>query len=120
MTDPGAHSFGIYTKISLPVSFNVTQIASQLLSSKVKQVLGSMINAQRILNNPILRVTKVSSIVNPKPSYFSVIVSSYSLEDRFKDFLGNADGGVIGLIGGGFAAGFSALLVDRLKKRVKR
>ena len=39
-----------------------------------------------------------------------------TLEEQFREFW-NTYGGIIGLIGGGFAAGFSALLIDRLKKR---
>ena len=69
-------------------------------------------------NNSSTGSNNMSSIISPRPSYFSIIITPYSAEERFRDFW-NTYGGIVGLIGGGFAAGLSALIIDRLRKKGK-
>jgi hypothetical protein len=45
---------------------------------------------------------------SPRPSYFSVVVNPYPIEEHFKEFW-DTYGAMISLVGGGFAAGLSAL-----------
>jgi hypothetical protein len=47
---------------------------------------------------------------------FDVMVKPYPIEEKFKDFW-STYGDPIGLIAGGFAAGLSALLIDKLKSK---
>jgi hypothetical protein len=59
-----------------------------------------------------------SMSLTPRTSSFSIVVKLYPIEKWFKDFW-NTYGGVMGLVGGGFATGISALLIDRFKNRSK-
>jgi hypothetical protein len=120
----GPHTIGIYPHISFPITFNAAAVSTEF-SRKVQQ---TPIFAARIFeskntadfkqtpDNSILNIQNKSSEIIPRPSYFSVIVNPYSLEERFKDFW-NIYGGMLSLIGGGFAAGFSALIIDRIKNK---
>jgi hypothetical protein len=47
-----------------------------------------------------------------------VVIAIYPFEEQIRDFW-NTYGDLIGLVGGGFAAAFYALLIDRLKNRSK-
>jgi hypothetical protein len=107
--DLGPKTIALYPNVSFPVTIDVTSLV-QAFSSKV---IG-----KQSPNNSMLNVNNISSSINPRPAYFSVIVKSYPFQEQFKDFW-NAYGGVIGLIGGGFAAGFSALIIDRFNRRSK-
>jgi hypothetical protein len=69
-----------------------------------------------LLLSPLKRYSPPHWIIIP--SYFTVVIAAYPFEEQFRDFW-NTYGDLIGLVGGGFAAGFSALLIDRLKNRSK-
>ena len=136
--EPGPYNIGIYSNISFPITLDATallgagklSILQRLVSASQQPLIPSNIleldsettiktqSLNQSLNASILDNNNASSVIFPRPSYFSVIVNSYSLEDRFKDFW-NTYGDVIGLISGGFAAGFSALIIDRVRKQRK-
>ena len=57
-------------------------------------------------------------IESPRPTSLSIVVEPYTIDLRFRDFW-DTFGDMISLVGGGFAAGLSALLIDRFKNRSK-
>jgi hypothetical protein len=124
--DLGPHTIGIHSHISFPITFDASVLSTEL-SRKTQQI--HMLTARSFGSNGLsgeshnpgnlmLNTFNKSSAITPRPSYFSIIVSSYSLEERFKDFW-DTYGGVIGFVAGGFIAGFSALIIDRLKNKRK-
>jgi hypothetical protein len=69
------------------------------------------------LDNSATITDKISTSIIPTPSYFTVIVKPpLNWEEKFKGFW-ETYGEVISLIGGGFAAGFTALVFDRVRRR---
>jgi hypothetical protein len=59
----------------------------------------------------------ISQSIFPQPSYLIITIHKPpSLEERFTAFWG-VWGSLIGLVGGGFAAGFAALVFDRVRKK---
>jgi hypothetical protein len=120
----GPHTIAIYSNISFPITFNATALSTefgrkaqqiQMLSPRVSDSKSNRSVTQNP-DNSALSTHNISSVITPRPSYFSVIVNSYTIDERFKDFW-NTYGGVIGLIGGGFAAGFSGVIIDRFTRR---
>jgi len=55
--------------------------------------------------------------ISPRPTS-SIVVNRYPIEERFEDFW-STYGDPITPVRGGFAAGFSPLLIDRLSNRSK-
>jgi hypothetical protein len=51
--------------------------------------------------------------ISPRPTSSSIVVNRYPIEELFEDFW-STYGDPITLVRGGFAAGLSALLIDRL------
>jgi hypothetical protein len=73
-----------------------------------------------MIRTPLLLILP---LVSPSVSLNATILSINVLEkltpiEQFDSFW-RSFGGLIALIGGGFAAGFSALVFDRLKKKKK-
>ena len=122
--DLGPHTIGINSHISFPITFDATALSTEL-SRKTQQIpiFKSMsLDSKSTFSEPhnpgnlTLNTFNKGSAITPRPSYFSIIVSSYSLGERFKDFW-ETYGGIIGFVAGGFVAGFSALIIDRIKNK---
>lgn len=126
--EPGPRNIEIHSNISFPVTFNAAELVgvrelgirestiqvARALDSEASEIQG----LDQSQNNSSTGSNNMSSIISPRPSYFSIIITPYSAEERFRDFW-NTYGGIVGLIGGGFAAGLSALIIDRLRKKGK-
>jgi hypothetical protein len=104
----GPHTIGIYPHISFPITFDATALLTEFGKSVSK--------FSQTSKNLVLDIHNKSSEIIPRSSYFSVIVNSYSPQEQFNDFW-STYGGILTLIDGGFAAGFSALIIDRIKNR---
>jgi hypothetical protein len=124
-TNPITNNIAISSNISFPIAFDT----SEFVGEKESSIRGNKIPITEDLNRDEIKAngpnqstsissTNYTSSTDLPPSYFSVIVSPYPSEERFKDFW-TTYGGVISLIGGGFAAGFSALIIDRVRKKEK-
>jgi len=100
---PASYTLPIHSNISFPVTVDLDPFLSSFNTTLPK-------------DSPLRNLTL--STISPIPVDFDVIVKPYPIEEKFKDFW-NTYGDPIGLIAGGFAAGLSALLIDKLKIRSK-
>ena len=113
--EPGSYTLPIISKISFPNTVNVSEIINSLSANITRSSLGaSSPNDNNRISSRTIGTNVTTSTVFPRPSYFTVVVTENRFDEKFKDFW-NTYGGVIGLVAGGFAAGLSALLIDRLK-----
>jgi len=101
---PASYTLPIHSNISFPITVDLNPILS---SSNTTLPKGS----------PLGNITV--STISPIPLDFHVVVEPYTPRERFEDFW-NTYGDPISLVLGGFTAGLSALLIDRLKNRSKR
>ena len=112
---PGPHTIPIMSTISFP---SIVDISPLINSSNNNTVVRQGSNIPENNDSSLATVpTNISlTTISPRPSSFTVIVEPYPFQEQFKDFWGTY-GDMISLIGGGFAAGLSALLIDRFRSR---
>jgi hypothetical protein len=117
---PASYTLPIHSNISFPITVDLDPFLSSFNTTLPKgsplRLMGSF-NTTLPKGSPLSNITL--STISPIPVDFDVIVKPYPIEEKFKDFW-NTYGGPIGLIAGGFAAGLSALLIDKLKRRSKQ
>jgi hypothetical protein len=122
--DPTSYSPKISTTFFFPTTINVRSLVSLLTEQasfiqKFAENGNENGNQTSSVSNLDTRETVISAMsLTPRTSSFSIDVMPYSIEERFRDFW-NTYGGPISLVAGGFAAGLSALLIDRFKNRFK-
>ncbi len=100
---PASYTLPIHSNISFPVTVDLDPFLRSFNSTLPK-------------DSPLSNITL--STISPIPVDFDVIVKPYPIEEKFKDFW-STYGDPISLIAGGFAAGLSALIIDRLKSKSK-
>jgi hypothetical protein len=120
---PTSYSPQISATFFFPITINVNSLINLLteeastLKSLAEDVNENQKSSRGNLSDLETEETLISAMsLTPRTSSFSIVVKPYPTEERFKDFW-NAYGGPISLVAGGFAAGFSALLIDRFKNR---
>jgi hypothetical protein len=120
---PTSYSPQISSTFFFPITIDVSSLIN-LLAEEASSVRSLAANANRNQNSSGGDVsdlgteeTLISAMsLTPRTSSFSIVVKPYPIEEQFRDFW-NTYGGPISLIAGGFAAGFSALLIDRFRNR---
>lgn len=125
---PRPYRFSVYSNISLPDKIDFSQYLESATQSLINgtQIPGSEESKRQLVNkitNNLVRDTvvtgKIMQLSPPQPFYITAIVIPYAWwKEGFSSFW-NIYGDILSLIGGGFAAGFSALLIDRLKNKTK-
>jgi len=102
---PGSYTLPIISKISFPITINS-------LSANINESLGASPTTDNNSINPRIPPAKLTtSTIFPRASYFTVVISSCPFEEKFRDFW-NTFGELIGLVGGGFAAGLLLIVID--------
>jgi len=115
---PGSYTLPIFSKISFPITINASSLAYSLSANINRTLSSSPTTDNNSISSRIPQAKLTTSTIFPRPTYFTVVISTYPFEERFRDFW-NTFGDLISLVGGGIAAGLSALLIDRLKNRSK-
>lgn len=127
VVQPGPYTFTVQPSVTLPVAIDFDQLfhgdiqnlftPAQLSMDEDKGRLLDNITKEKLPDLNV-QIKDRSKTIHPQASYITVMVTPYSWNERFGDFW-NIYGDFISLLGGGFAAGFSALLIDRFKTRSK-
>ena len=120
---PTSYSPQISSTFFFPITIDVSSLI-KLLSEQASSISSRADNVTQNQNSSRANVSSLDTenalisamSLTPRTSSFSIVVKPYPIEEKFKDFW-NTYGGLIGLVGGGFAAGLSALLIDRFKNR---
>lgn len=110
---PASYSPQVNSIYSFPITMNISSLIELLSEKANKNQNGSRANVSSIETEGTL-ISAMNLI--SRPSSFSIVVKPYPIEEKFEDFC-STDGDPISLVSGGFAAGLSALLIDRLKNR---
>lgn len=103
-----------FDKIAPITSINLDRLFHGDIQNLAAQAQKS-INEQ---NEGLVFNEDIGNTIDLQPSYIRLTMTTYSWNERFGKFW-NIYGDFISLLGGGFAAGFSALLIDRFKIRSK-
>ena len=114
---PGSYTVPIISRISFPatVTLDVNPFIDLPINS-TDASRGPNISENNASTLETIRTNITAASISPRPSSFAVVVEPYPFQEQFKDFW-SAYGDIISLIGGGFAAGLSALLIDRFRGR---
>jgi hypothetical protein len=104
-----------------PVSFHV-QVPQNIQTGEYAIPIMANVSTGSAIPSEFIGVERYNSSI-PTESFVTTITNltirilePFSISERFKE-IWDTYGGFISLVGGGFAAGFSALLFDRLKNR---
>lgn len=111
----GPYTIQINSTISYPVTIDVNSI----VASEFSKVTQSSVNGTQSNVSPstdIITDSISTKIIKSRPFYFTVLVTSFTFDDQFRSFW-SAYGDFISLIAGGFVAGFTALVFDRIRRK---
>jgi hypothetical protein len=117
---PGPYRFPVKSSISLPGTIDFSKVFQSAIQSIYNFThLSTEGKNGAAANLTINNINNLNSTLSLQPFYITAVVAPYSWwREGFSDFW-DIYGDFLSLLGGGFAAGFSALLIDRFKKKPK-
>lgn len=113
---PASYTLPIYSAISFPNDTIDVNSFINFITVEENGIQNTLVGNASSIGGEETAISVMRQ--SPRPSYFSLVVNPYPIEERFEEFW-ETYGAMISLVGGGFAAGLSALLIDRFKSRSK-